>query len=906
MKARIALAATAALAALALASPAKAAEPPCELEPRARCFGVESASASLSTSQAGDHPDLTFTFDIKKDPESKTNAAGLKEPYATTRNVRIELPPGLVGDPNVLGGPQQCTTAELFTWDQPDSGGCPNGSQVGLNKVFLDEGGFTEPLYMMTPPGGNVVARFGMIALIYPIFINFTVRSEGDYGITVESQDISPQAGLSRVQSTTWGIPADESHDTERCTPLEVENLGCLTSPSRPPGSRELPFLTNPTRCGVPLELRVAASSWVEPERFDAVSAPFPQITGCNKLPFGPELSVQPITHRAGAPTGLDVTIRLPASDGAGVLEPSQTRYIRVDLPEGMALNPSSGDGLGTCSAEQVGFERPEASHCPDAAKLASTEFDVPVLERNLKGAVYLREPEPGDPFRIWVVADDLGLHVKLPGELEVDKQTGQIHSVVLGTAQLEGLPQAPLRETRLLFKGGPRGALVNPLRCGEYRTSYELTPWSGGPPARGTTPMSIDEDCTNPGFDPDLLAGSTDPTAGKHSPFLFTLTREDGEQNPARFDITLPRGFAATFAGIPHCEGAEAISGHCPTGSLLGSAAAAVGAGTTPLWVPQPGKRPTAIYLGGPYQGAPTSIVAVVPRQAGPFDFGDEVVRSAIYVDPVTAQATAKTDPLPQIIEGIPISYRAVHVEIDRPGFALNPTSCAKKQTEATVLSTTGAIAKPSSPYRAVDCAELGFKPRLSFSLRGGTHRGAHPSLQATVSMPEGGANIAAARVTLPRSEFVDQAHFKTICTRIQFAAKACPAGSVYGFAEARTPLLDQPFKGPVYLRSSTHLLPDLVMALQGPPNLPIEIDLVGHVDSVNGGLRTTFEQIPDAPVSRFDLKMQGGKKGLFVNSTNLCAATHRAIAKFTAQNGRHQTLRPEMVASCGKARRR
>ncbi len=640
--------------------------------------------------------------------------------------------------------------------------------------------------------------------------------------------------------------------------------------------------------------MRVGASSWLEPDRFALKSASFPEISGCNRLPFGPDLTVEPTSRRAAAPTGLDITIRLPASDGVKVLEPAQMRDIKIALPKGLATNPSVGDGLGVCSAAQVHFKERVNSECPDASKLADTEFDIAALPRRMKGAIYLREPEPGNPFRIWVVADDLGAHVKLPGQLHVDRASGQIESIVLDA------PQAPVREVKLLFKSGFRAPIANPQACGTYSTHYEFIPWSAGPAVVGDTPMTIDEGCSTGGFNPKLSAGTVDPAAGRHSQFSFTLTREDGEQNPASFDITVPKGFAATFAGVARCLGQSAETGACPADSRIGKVVAAVGAGPAPLWVPQPGKRPTAVYLSGPYKGAPLSIVAVVPKQAGPFDFGDEVVRSAIYVDPVTAQATAKTDPLPQLIEGIPIGYRTLNVQLDRPGFALNPTSCAPKATEATVISSQGAVAHPSSPFEAINCAKLDFKPKLAIRLVGATHRGAHPKLTAKVRMPAGGANIGATSVNLPRSEFIENSHFKTICTRVQFAAKTCPAGSIYGFAVAKTPLLDEPLKGPVYLRSSNHALPDLVMALKGPASLPIEIDLAGRVDSANGGLRATFEEIPDAPVSEFTLHMQGGKKGLIVNSTNLCASTNRATAKFTGQNGKLVTLHPALQASC------
>ncbi len=856
-------------------------------------FGIESTSASLSTNLAGAHPEVNFDVKIKQDPGSKPNNFGLKDGFATTRNIRVNLPPGLIGNPNVIGFPQQCTAQELTLEHK-----CPNGAQVGIAAISAYDlnSELREPIYMMQPPGGDVAGRLGTIAGAFPLFINVRVRSEGDYGFISDAQDLPAAARVIEIETTLWGVPAHSSHNNERCTPEEAA-LGCVISESRPPGSRPLPFWTNPTRCGVPLMIGVNASSWLEqdfpPGR--ETQASIPTIVGCDQLPFGPALTAQPTSRQPDSPTGLDVTIRLPASDGIDVREPAQMRDIKVTLPDGLVTNAASGDGLGVCSVEQVGFGKREDAHCPDAAKLASTEFDLPITERRMKGAIYLREPEPGNPFRIWIVADDLGVHVKLPGQLNLDPVSGQIESIVLDA------PQAPLREVKLFFKSGFRAPLVTPKSCGIYATHYEFTPWSGGPAAKGNDQMEIDQGCSGAGgFAPKLSAGAVDAGAARHSPFVFTLTREDGEQSPASFALSTPRGFAATFAGIPRCEGVAAQTGACPAASRIGKATVALGAGPTPLWIPQAGKRPTAIYLSGPYRGAPLSIIAVVPRQAGPFDFGDEVVRSAIEVDPVTAQATAKTDPLPQIIEGIPIQYRAVHVDLDRPGFALNPTSCARESTSANVLSTAGAVARPVAPFAATDCAKLGFKPKLSFRLSGETNRGAHPRLRAALNMPSGGANIASASVALPHSEFLDQSHIKTVCTRVQFAADSCPAGAIYGQASARSPLLDETLSGPVYLRSSSNPLPDLVIALKGPSSLPIEIDLAGRIDSVNGGIRTTFENAPDAPVSSFVLTMQGGRKGLLVNSTNLCAATHRATAKLTGHNGKQATLQPQLQNDC------
>jgi len=893
----------------------------CDTEPRPECFGIESVDASLSTSQAGAHPDVGLDVAIKLDPKSPTNVFGLHNSYAATRDIRFDLPPGLVGDPNAIGAVQQCSVEQLVSFKEA-GGGCPNGSQIGVSDIFAYEltQAFHEPLYMMEPPGGDVVARVGTIAGVFPTFIDFRVRSQSDYGVVGEVVNASAIARVVKLESELWGVPASSAHDTERCTPAEVFEEECVESPPRPPGGSEKPFFTNPTRCGVPLEVGVNASSWPEPELTPEKEAKaiLPPITGCNHLVFGPTLETEPTNQRTSTATGLAMTFKLPVATGVKVLEPSQVRYMKIDLPEGFAVNTDSADGLATCSAKEVHFGENVASECPNASKLASTEFNIPLLERKLRGAIYLREQEPEHPYRIWIVADDLGLHVKLPGELELDKETGQIHSIVVGTPETEGIPQAPLREVKLFFKSGFRAPLVTPSKCGTYLTHYEFVPWSGGEVAKNDAAMEITEGCEPRAFAPKLNAGSTEPQGGAFSPFSVTITREDLDEDIAGLKLLLPQGLAASFAGTPHCEGVAAETGACPAASRVGKVIAAVGVGPAPLWVPQEGKRPTAVYLGGPYKGAPTSIVSVVPKQAGPFDFGDEVVRSAVYVNPVNAQAEAQADPLPQFVEGTPLHYRTINVQLDKPNFALNPTSCRQKQTVATLTSTLGNTASPSSPYAATGCAQLGFSPSLSVRLSNG-HHSALPALKARLTMPSGGANIASSVVVLPHSEFIEQNHFLDICTKVQFAADQCPANSIYGVAKATTPLIEGALEGPVYLRSTTepnkYKLPDVVAKLKGPSSLPVEIDLIGHTDSIerrlpNGEkgsfLRTTFDTPPDAPVSEFTLELRGGAKGLFINSQNLCKGKRRHItAAFTAQNGKRLTLSPALNVPCKKRSR-
>jgi hypothetical protein len=392
-------------------------------------------------------------------------------------------------------------------------------------------------------------------------------------------------------------------------------------------------------------------------------------------------------------------------------------------------------------------------------------------------------------------------------------------------------------------------------------------------------------------------------------------ITRQDGSQRLKQIDTTLPKGLSGKLAGVPYCPeaqiavaksreapnqgAAEQQSPSCPAASELGAVTVGAGAGLTPFYAQG------HAYLAGPYKGAPLSLVVITPAVAGPFDLGAVVVRTALYVDPETAQIHAVSDPLPQIIQGVPLDVRSIAINLARPSFSLNPTSCDPMQVSGSAISSLGQLASLSNPFQVGGCKALKFAPKLSLSLKGGTKRGQHPALKAVVTYPKssGYANIASAQVTLPHSEFIENSHFKTICTRVQFAVDSCPKGAIYGFAKAFTPLLDKPLSGPVYLRSSSHQLPDLVVDLNGQ----VEVVVAGRVDTgKNGGIRNTFEATPDAPVSKFVLEMQGAKKGLLVNSEDICRKDQKALAHFTAQNGKVFDAKPLVKNDCkGKAKK-
>ena len=288
----------------------------------------------------------------------------------------------------------------------------------------------------------------------------------------------------------------------------------------------------------------------------------------------------------------------------------------------------------------------------------------------------------------------------------------------------------------------------------------------------------------------------------------------------------------------------------------------------------------------------------------------------SRSYVNPITAQIDAGHRPAPDDRRRHP-ARPALGRRRARPA-GVHPQPDQLQPAGATVgslTSTLGQSVAVSSPFQAAGCSALPFHPKLSIKLSGSTHRTGNPALSATLTARPGEANSAYGRVTLPPTEFVDNAHFNTICTNVQFNAAPgngadCPPGSIYGRARVLTPLLAAPEEGLVYLRSNPEPgLPNLVVALHGPADQPIAIDLVGKVDSAkSGGLRTTFSVIPDAPITRFELHMEGGAKGLLENSENLCAkhAKNRAVVDLTGQNGKRYDSRPKVKTRCRKRSRK
>jgi hypothetical protein len=890
-------------------------------------YRVESVSGSLSTTQAGAHADATVSFELSE-KEGK--------PYGLTRDVIAVLPEGFFGNPHAF---PTCTSVQLGR--EVSESECPLDSQVGSMNITL--GGASagtiedEPIYNMPVAGGDEAARFGFFAGLYQLQLSVHVDPESHQLIAV-AEGAPSLAELIGSESTFWGVPADPSHDVERITPDEALNKNSPAGGRKSSLSGEVPFMTNPTSCNGPLPVSITARSYQLPDAPSTKTGFFPAITGCGAVEFNPTITLKPTTAQGTSASGFDAELSLPTKglEFGKLTYGSEVKRVEVTLPEGMSLNPSSAEGLGVCSEADLAketYNSPPNTGCPETSKIGDALATTPVLDRDVVGSLYLAKPYQnpfGSLLALYMVVKvpDRGVLVKLAGKVTTDPKTGQITTV------FDDVPQLPVATFHLHFREGARAPLVTPPACGSYDAIANFTPWSAPNKAtQRTSSFDIESGpdhgpCPGgglPPFKPGLLAGTINNAAGSFSPFNVKLTRTDSEQEITHFSIKLPPGIVAKLAGVPYCpdaaiEAAKARTGphggeeelsspSCPAASEIGHTLAGAGVGSVLTYVP--GK----VYLAGPYHGSKMSIVAITAAKAGPFDLGTVVVREALQINPETAEVfidATGSDPIPHIIAGIPVHLRDIRAYVDRPEFALNPTDCTATSTASTVLGSgldfvSEADDNPitvTSPFQAADCAALPFKPQLGLRLIGHTNRGAHPAFRAHLQMNGiGEAGIAYSQVTLPKSEFIENAHFDTICTRVQFKAgngngEQCPAGSIYGHAKATTPILSEPLEGPVFLRSSEHELPDLVVALH---NSQVDFDLVGRVDSVKGGgLRNTFETAPDAPVSSFDLEMEGGAKGLFVNSANLCAKTHRAKSVFIGQNGRRYETKPKMAVKC------
>ena len=896
---RAAGAVLAAGAALALAAPAQA------FELRSFDVGMTNPGTVANPTpgapqlRAGAYPDVEFDLQYP----AIDAGGGVLNPTEAIKGVDVDLPRGLVFNPTAM---PQCTNRDL---SEDFSAFCPLPSQIGVAWVGLS--GFEQsfPIYNLVPPPG-MPAQFGFNVVKTTIKLNGRVRTGGDYGLSASVKGISQALALSGTRIILWGVPAAGVHDADRITTRR--DYSAATGPANVP---EKPLIINPGRCtDEPLRFGADATSWLNPNASSPKNATTQKgsgeplvVTDCESLPFSPSVRVQPTTSTPDSPTGLDVTVSVPQSESPQVRASAHLKDLTIVLPEGMNVNPSAADGLTSCSPAQIALSSDGPAACPAASALGSVTIDTPLLEQPLRGKAYLaaQNDNPfGTTLAMYLVAEGSGVVIKLAGRIDADPGTGRLRVTFADN------PELPFNTMRVTLDGGDRAPLTTPPTCGYQMVHAAATPWSGNPAVGLTDGFNVD--CV-PGlgaFVPGFTAGTLSPTAGLFSPLGITIARPDGHRQLQNVSVKLPEGLLAKIDGVPLCSDAQAGSGSCDQGSRVGSVAVTAGAGAKPF--PLRGEA----FLTGPYKGAPYGLSVRVPVIAGPLNLGLVVVRQALHIDPETTQVTAISDPLPTILSGIPVRLRTLELALDRKDFTVNPTSCAKKTISTTLGALGGGEAQLTQEFRAGDCQALPLSPKMSLRLvgKGRTLRAkGHPGLQARMTLPKSQAGLRRVDATLPLSLALDPQNARALCeTAVGATADPkCPAASIVGTASVKSPLLPKPLTGPVYFVKGVRTtstgrkvatLPTLVLPLRGNG---VQINVRATTTVRNKKLVARFEGLPDAPVSQFDLRMNGGKNGVLTIARNACSTDRRAALRFAGQNERVRSGSTQLSMSCGKAKR-
>jgi hypothetical protein len=823
-------------------------------------------AAGEPENRAGSHPDRLiqgFKFtDVGGAPESP-------------KEILFELPPGLSGDPSAV---PFCSRTEVDT----PIGVCPADSQVGVLR-YSGEGSETMPVYNVEPAPNEVVS-FAAIPFIGPFFFSGRL-GPGGQGLSLRVADLenAPRSFVKFPQGPLelWGVPADHQEGT--------------SIPRRA-------LLTTPTRCDLPpISATVRMRTWQQPERWlSGTGDTGQQLGGCNELPFDPSLGFALDEHAADAPSGARIDVTVPQDEDPDGRATSQIRDFSVAMPEGMTLSPGGASGLASCSDAQFGLGAAAEPACPPASRVGSIEMSSPSLGKPLLGAVYLGAERQGERFRLLIAASAGGSEVKFAGSLDPDPATGRL------TAILPNLPQASFDRMSLHFDGGPGALLATPLRCGPAATSAKFTPYSGTPPVEWTGSVSVTGPgggaCAGPApFAPTFSGGSTSAAAGKPTSFTATVRRKDGEQLPERLTVALPAGMSAALGAVTPCPAAAAAAGTCAAASRVGRTVAELGPGTEPAQIEGD------IFLTGPYRHSPFGLALVFKAALGPFELGQLVVRGGLTVDPLSGQVTITTDSLPATFEGLPIRFQEIGLDLDRPGFMRNPTSCAPAAVTATVRSQDGAVSRSSSPFAVRGCVGLPFRPAFSVALTGRDElrKEGRPGLRIAARNPSGDANLRSADVLLPKLLKFDPSGPGEICARRQAVDGACPKDSRIGLASGRTPLLHGEMKGSIYVvQPHGSGPPDLWAKLTGDG---IEVNLRGETAVREGHPETKFVDIPDFPLASFALRFAGGKGGLLELKERPCGSL-LAPTEMGAQNGARVSIRTRVAtqASCGRGRRR
>ncbi|HET6998261.1 MAG TPA: hypothetical protein VFI03_06690 [Solirubrobacterales bacterium] len=820
-------------------------------------YGIVPGSVQLQTldkegnpdTRAGAHPDRLL-LDFELDTEGEKTGP---------RDFAFDFAPGLAGSP--IATPI-CSRVDFEIND------CPSDTRVGVFRTELNQGLFVNQTVFNLSPAPGQLATLGF-KLIWQTELAMEV-SPNDFGIRLSTKNLV-QLPLRRTHVEIWGVPADYN---EAKAPVE-----------------RAAFMTMPTDCS-PLKIKFFTRSWkpgapVVTE--DAESQPF---TGCQDLPFEPDLDIDLTNPKPDSPTGARIDINLAENTDPDELVNANLKQARIDFPPGFTVSPASVEGREFCEDDQFGLGTNAPAACPYRSRVGLLKMSTTQLPNDLEGSIFLGRERPGDRFPLLVFASAPGVAFKAAANLVADPQTGQL------SITLKDLPRFSIDQISMDLEGGPRALLATPLSCGQTTASARFVSYSGGPAVDKATPVNVDSSCGNMPFAIGMAAGSTELSAGRSTDFSVTLTRQDGEQLLKRYSTTLPLGLSPNLTTVGLCPASAAGAGACPESSRIGSAVAEVGSGLFPA------KLPGTVFLTEGFEGAPYGLAMKFGAAIGPYDLGALNLRATIRIDSRTGQASIG-QALPTIFEGVPLRFRTIGVDLSRPGFLVNPTSCEPQRVTATITSVDGRTLSPSVPFGVGGCDSLGFRPKFSVALDRRGRKAKKPELSFAVNVPKGDANVDRVKVKFARTLEFHNAALKEICARGDAAEDRCRPGSRVGTAAADSPLLATPLRGPVYVvQPKGGGFPDLWGNIE---SAGVKLQLRSESSGKNGNLTTEMVEIPDLPLGTFTMRITGGvkKDSFFTIGKDPCGSPGALMtaAELESQNGTTRTINARMKADCSKS---
>lgn len=895
--------------------------------PAQATLGISNFEVSLTSDQAGAHGDSTVSFALTTDP--------LGNPSGTLADTHLTLPSGLLGNSRAI--PQcsmkyfdgfRCPSADQIGTLEAELAVCrgaqaplAEAAEAGATTVIVSDAAalclvegpeitigsgataesvkvevaYGDEVHLSTPlksahAAGQVVTRIaewhtvtvplfnlqaepghqatlGAGFFLFTLLVNIDIPKGGG-SVVASLEGVTTALAIKQAALTFWGVPSESRHDSQRCDELIVGE--CDLHAGEP-----VPFISNPTQCGVPLESSLEVTSY-EGESAESQTTS-PALTGCEHLQMAPSISVIPESSVRATPSGYEMAVHMPLNEQPAGLATPALKEVSITLPPGASLSPPMANGLQACS--EAAFE---AEECQSTAKLGNATLVTPFLAEPLTGGVYVGTPTPSERYPLRVALAGDGTSVLLRGQVLPNAETGQVTTVFRDT------PDHEFSELKLDMFGGQAAVLANPESCGPAVSAAQLVSW-GGQTAEPSTTFTVTGGPGALGCSSShasgvtLKAGTTHPVAGQTSPFTFTVSAGEGEGSLRAFDVSLPSGLIGVISSLTPCEEPLAATGACPADSEVGTATVLAGEGSEPL--PESGP----VYVTRGYGGAPLGLVVRIAATAGPFELGSTVVRSRVYVDPNDLHMTIDSNPLPEILGGIPLRLKAMNITLGRSGFMLNPTSCAQGAITGTAEVSTGAVASLSSPFAVAGCERLAFSPHISAVTQSNDRGlGDGAALVMNITTPgEGSEAIRSANIDLPTQLRPRLSTIQHACLQPPGASlpASCFSQSAIGHATAYSPLLHEPLVGPILL---------VAHGGSAAPSLELELEAEGVKAVLNATMSikgkrvtATFTGLPDVPIDNLAITFPAGARSLLGSTESVCKRPLRIPYRLVGQSG-------------------